>query len=195
ESIEKAKGSTRIRNTPHALTSPAEKLTGNGKETQASGTGFTTLTSPSSTAAGESIVLDLDDAILGEYASSTTIDGKTAMAPPNGRAFFTLNITKPLNIQPGELVRLIASIKVEEIGTQDRRLRFAPRGEKTDSSLRMLLDDASIYHRELVTTDGKFRGVTSEKTKSSKTPRIQIIQESGAYPVQVTVRSVKITHA
>ncbi|KAH7231436.1 hypothetical protein B0J15DRAFT_354601, partial [Fusarium solani] len=185
-------------NTPQELTSVAKQATGNAEETQTSGKGFTTLTSPSSSATGESIQLDLDDATLGENADITTIDGEIAIlltAPANGNASFTLDITKPLDIEPGGPIRLMASIRVENIDTPDRRLRFASRGERKASRFEMLMDDSSIYNEELVTTHGEFEEVLSDKTKASKKQKVKMLQEASDQLVGVTVKDVRIMDA
>ncbi|KAH8686172.1 hypothetical protein BGZ61DRAFT_297531, partial [Ilyonectria robusta] len=169
-------------NTPQEPTRPVNEPTG---ATQPQATGFRTLTSPSSRPTGKSIELDLSDATLGQHAT----------APPNGNASFSLNITKPLDIAPGELVRLIASIRVEEVGAPSPQVGLLLRRDLTGSTLQMIMDQKTIYDKELETTAGKFKEVESEKTMSSDNPKLEIIQESGAKPVDVTIRGIRLAEA
>ncbi|KAM6511097.1 hypothetical protein FALCPG4_016100 [Fusarium falciforme] len=126
------------------------------------------------------------------------IDGETAIllrAPPNGNASFSIDVTKPLDIAPGELVSLIASIRVGDIGAPNSQLGFLLRRESTGSRLQMIMDEKSIYDKELETTAGKFEEVESEKTYISDNPKVDILQESGDNPVDLTVRGLMLVEA
>ncbi|KAL6406547.1 hypothetical protein AUP68_09346 [Ilyonectria robusta] len=123
------------------------------------------------------------------------MDNSLLSAPPNGNASFSLNITKPLDIAPGELVRLIASIRVEEVGAPSPQVGLLLRRDLTGSTLQMIMDQKTIYDKELETTAGKFKEVESEKTMSSDNPKLEIIQESGAKPVDVTIRGIRLAEA
>ncbi|KAJ4182752.1 hypothetical protein NW755_010249 [Fusarium falciforme] len=126
------------------------------------------------------------------------IDGETAIllrAPPNGNASFSIDVTKPLDIAPGELVSLIASIRVGDIGAPNSQLGFLLRRESTGSRLQMIMDEKSIYDKELETTGGKFEEVESEKTNISDNPKVSMLQESGDNPVDLTVRGLMLVEA
>jgi hypothetical protein len=116
-------------------------------------------------------------------------------APPNGNASFSIDVTKPLDIAPGELVSLIASIRVGDIGAPNSQLGFLLRRESTGSRLQMIMDEKSIYDKELETTAGKFEEVESEKTEISDNPKVDILQESGDNPVDLTVRGLMLVEA
>lgn len=123
------------------------------------------------------------------------MDNSLLSAPPNGNASFSLNVTKPLGIAPGELVRLIASIRVGDISAPSPQFGLLLRRDKTGSTLQMIMDEKTIYDKELETTAGKFKEVESEKTMGSENPKVEIIQESGAKPVDVTIRGIKLAEA
>ncbi|WJG34590.1 uncharacterized protein FOBCDRAFT_236200 [Fusarium oxysporum Fo47] len=139
-------GKKRAPNNLYVPTKAVSIPTGKTDKTQLSITDFRTVTSPSSSPTGKSLELDLSNA---------------QFTPPNGRASFSLNIRKPLNIAPGELVNLIALI-------------------------RMIMDEKSIYDKELETTGGKFEEVKSEKIAVLAYLKIKIIQKSGNNPVALT---------
>ncbi|KAH7009548.1 hypothetical protein EDB80DRAFT_536183, partial [Ilyonectria destructans] len=180
--LETTEGSAGTSNTPQEPTRAVNEPTGSLEATQPQATGFRTLTSPSSRPTGKSIELDLSDATLGQHAT----------APPNGNASFSLNVTKPLGIAPGALVRLIASIRVGDIGAPSQQFGLLLRRDKTGSTLQMIMDEKTIYDKELETTAGKFKEVESEKTMGSENPKVEMIQESGAEPVDVTIRGIKL---
>ncbi|EWZ77287.1 hypothetical protein FOWG_18292, partial [Fusarium oxysporum f. sp. lycopersici MN25] len=161
-------------------TKAASETIGSPDVTQPGITDQGTAIRPTSTSspAGE---IDLQDAVLGPNARFILIG-----APPNGEASFSLNISLPPNITPGELVNLLASIRVESNGTSMPRDRSLFKREMTGSRLRMILDEKSIYDKELETTGGKFQEVKSEKTSISDQPSIKMVQRSGSNPVALT---------
>jgi outer membrane biosynthesis protein TonB len=59
----------------------------------------------------------------------------------------------------------------------------------------MILDEKSIYDKELKTTGGKFQEVKSEKTSISDQPSIKMVQRSGSNPVALTVRGLSLVKA
>ncbi|EXL66841.1 hypothetical protein FOPG_17013 [Fusarium oxysporum f. sp. conglutinans race 2 54008] len=59
----------------------------------------------------------------------------------------------------------------------------------------MIMDQKSIYDKELETTGGKFEEVKSEKTAVSPHPKIEIIQKSGNNPVALTFRGLSLLKA
>jgi hypothetical protein len=65
----------------------------------------------------------------------------------------------------------------------------------TGSRLQMILDEKSIYDKELETTGGKFQEVKSEKTTISSHPNIEMVQNSGSKPVALTVRGLSLVKA
>ncbi|KAH7227187.1 uncharacterized protein BKA55DRAFT_462876, partial [Fusarium redolens] len=142
--------------------------------------GFRTASSPASSPTGQSLELDLQGSIL---------------APPFGRASFSLNINRPSSIAPGELINLLASIRVEFNGAPKPHARSLFRREMTGSRLQMILDEKSIYDKELETTGGKFQEVKSEKTTISSHPNIEMVQNSGSKPVALTVRGLSLVKA
>ncbi|EGU86783.1 hypothetical protein FOXB_02699, partial [Fusarium oxysporum f. sp. conglutinans Fo5176] len=147
-------GRTSPPESPQEPTKAASETIGSPDVTQPGITDQGTAISPTSTSspAGE---IDLQDADLGPNARFILIGGEPAIlltAPPNGEASFSLNISLPPNITPGELVNLLASIRVESNGTSMPRARSLFRREMTGSRLRMILDEKSIYDKELETT-------------------------------------------
>ncbi|KAH7173058.1 hypothetical protein DER46DRAFT_470818, partial [Fusarium sp. MPI-SDFR-AT-0072] len=147
-------GRTSPPESPQEPTKAASEPIGSPDVTRPGTTDLGTAISPASTSspAGE---IDLQDANLGPNARFISIGGEPAIlltAPPNGEASFSLNISKPSNITPGELVNLLASIRVESNGTSNPRARPLFRRERTGSRLQMILDEKSIYDKELETT-------------------------------------------
>ncbi|KAJ0126120.1 Uncharacterized protein HZ326_30774, partial [Fusarium oxysporum f. sp. albedinis] len=208
-------GRTSPPESPQEPTKAASETIGSPDVTQPGITDQGTAISPTSTSspAGE---IDLQDADLGPNARFILIGGEPAMyvhptaalhllytniclslltAPPNGEASFSLNISLPPNITPGELVNLLASIRVESNGTSMPRDRSLFKREMTGSRLRMILDEKSIYDKELETTGGKFQEVKSEKTSISDQPSIKMVQRSGSNPVALTVRGLSLVKA
>lgn len=59
----------------------------------------------------------------------------------------------------------------------------------------MIMDEKSIYDKELKTTGGKFEEVKSEKTAVSAHPKIEIIQKSRNNPVALTFRGLSLIKA
>ncbi|EXK77720.1 hypothetical protein FOQG_17588 [Fusarium oxysporum f. sp. raphani 54005] len=173
---------------PNSLRVPIKAVsvpTGKTDKTQLGTTDFRTVSSPSSSPTGKSLEIDFSDAQFGEHAS-------LLLAPPNGRASFSLDVRKPPNIAPGELVNLTASIRVDFIGVPNPQVRSLFRRESTGSHLQIIMDEKSIYDKELETTGGKFEEVKSEKTAVSAHPRIEIIQKSGNNPVALTFRGLSL---
>ncbi|KAM5357574.1 hypothetical protein ACJZ2D_016131 [Fusarium nematophilum] len=155
--------------------------TDSADKTQASGTGFNTLTGPPPSATGKSVPLELGDATLGDYAEFTKVNGETAirMSPPaNGQASFSLDVKTPLEISTGEFAKMKASIRVG--------------GENKRTNLQMFVDGSSVYDEDPVSTEGKFQQVTSERFKPSKNPKIKMVQRNGDEPVELTVKGVRI---
>ncbi|EXL63453.1 hypothetical protein FOCG_01788 [Fusarium oxysporum f. sp. radicis-lycopersici 26381] len=208
-------GRTSPPESPQEPTKAASETIGSPDVTQPGITDQGTAIRPTSTSspAGE---IDLQDAVLGPNARFILIGGEPAMyvhptaalhllyteicpslltAPPNGEASFSLNISLPPNITPGELVNLLASIRVESNGTSMPRDRSLFKREMTGSRLRMILDEKSIYDKELETTGGKFQEVKSEKTSISDQPSIKMVQRSGSNPVALTVRGLSLVKA
>ncbi|KAH7210113.1 hypothetical protein DER44DRAFT_809745 [Fusarium oxysporum] len=147
-------GRTSPPESPQEPTKAASETIGSPDVTQPGITDQGTAIRPTSTSSpsGE---IDLQDADLGPNARFILIGGEPAIlltAPPNGEASFSLNISLPPNITPGELVNLLASIRVESNGTSMPRARSLFRREMTGSRLRMILDEKSIYDKELETT-------------------------------------------
>ncbi|QKD52111.2 uncharacterized protein FOBCDRAFT_129037, partial [Fusarium oxysporum Fo47] len=147
-------GRTSPPESPQEPTKAASETIGSPDVTQPGITDQGTAIRPTSTSspAGE---IDLQDAVLGPNARFILIGGEPAIlltAPPNGEASFSLNISLPPNITPGELVNLLASIRVESNGTSMPRDRSLFKREMTGSRLRMILDEKSIYDKELETT-------------------------------------------
>ncbi|EXM16895.1 hypothetical protein FOTG_14863 [Fusarium oxysporum f. sp. vasinfectum 25433] len=190
-------GRTSPPESPQEPTKAASETIGSPDVTQPGITDQGTAIRPTSTSspAGE---IDLQDAVLGPNARFILIGGEPAIlltAPPNGEASFSLNISLPPNITPGELVNLLASIRVEFNGTSMPRARSLFRREMTGSRLQMILDEKSIYDKELKTTGGKFQEVKSEKTSISDQPSIKMVQRSGSNPVALTVRGLSLVKA
>ncbi|PNP73893.1 hypothetical protein FNYG_12852 [Fusarium nygamai] len=65
----------------------------------------------------------------------------------------------------------------------------------TGSRLQMIMDERSIYNKELETTGGKFQEVKSEKTTISDHPNVEMVQSSGEKPVALTVRGLSLVKA
>ncbi|EXK76957.1 hypothetical protein FOQG_18315 [Fusarium oxysporum f. sp. raphani 54005] len=171
----------------------ASEPTGLPQQTQPGPTGFRTLTSPPSIPTGNTVKLNLNDAELGPHATFIQIGGEEAIlltAPPNGEANFTLKVKKPLGIAPGSLVRLRASIRVEEIGATNPHVRSLFRRENTGNRLQMIMDEKTIYDKEVKATAGKFEQVQSEKTTFSDNPIVEVVQKAGKNPVALTVRGL-----
>ncbi|KAK2470256.1 hypothetical protein H9L39_17873 [Fusarium oxysporum f. sp. albedinis] len=188
EPTQTTEGRTRDPNSLHVPTKAVSVPTGKTDKTQPGTTDFRTVTSPSSSPTGKSLELDLSDAQFGEHAS-------LLLAPPNGRASFSLDVRKPPNIAPGELVNVTASIRVDFIGAPNPQVRTLFRRGSKRSRLQMIMDEKSIYDKELETTGGKFEEVKSEKTAVSTHPKIEIIQKSGNNPVALTFRGLSLVKA
>ncbi|RKK94499.1 hypothetical protein BFJ70_g17703, partial [Fusarium oxysporum] len=166
EPTQTTEGRTQALNSLHVPTKAVSVPTGKTDKTQPGTTDLRTVTSPSSSPTGKSLELDLSDAQFGEHAS-------LLLAPPNGRASFSLDVRKSPNIAPGELVNLTASIRVDLIGAPNPQFRSLFRRGSTGSRLQMIMDEKSIYDKELETTGGKFEEVKSEKTAVSAHPKIE----------------------
>ncbi|SCO78471.1 uncharacterized protein FRV6_02684 [Fusarium oxysporum] len=185
EPTQTIEGSPPSPNSLHVPTKAISVPTGKTDKTQPGTTDFRTVTSPSSSPTGKSLEIDLSDAQFGEHAS-------LLLAPPNGRASFSLDVRKPPNVAPGELVNLTASIRVDFIGAPNPQVRTLFRRGSTRSRLQMIMDEKSIHDKELETTGGKFEEVKSEKTAVSAHPKIEIIQKSGNNPVALTFRGLSL---
>ncbi|KAK7582918.1 hypothetical protein V3481_012214 [Fusarium oxysporum f. sp. vasinfectum] len=190
ERTQTTEGRTQAPNILHVSTKAVNVPTGKTDKTQPGTADFRTVTSPSFSPTGKSLELDLSDAQFGEHARFIQID-----APPNGRASFSLGVRKPPNIAPGELVNLTASIKVDFIGAPHPQVRTLFRRRSKRSRLQMIMDEKSIYDKELETTGGKFEEVKSEKTAVSLYPKIEIIQKSGNNPVALIFRGLSLVKA
>ncbi|KAJ4073717.1 hypothetical protein NW756_014044 [Fusarium oxysporum] len=188
EPTQTTEGRTQALNSLHVPTKAVSVPTGKTDKTQPGTTDLRTVTSPSSSPTGKSLELDLSDAQFGEHAS-------LLLAPPNGRASFSLDVRKPPNIAPGELVNLTASIRVDLIGAPNPQAGTLFLRGSTRSRLQMIMDEKSIYDKELETTGGKFEEVKSEKTAVSAHPKIEIIQKSGNNPVALTFRGLSLVKA
>ncbi|KAK2685661.1 hypothetical protein QWA68_015907 [Fusarium oxysporum] len=198
EPTQTTEGRTQALNSLHVPTKAVSVPTGKTDKTQPGTTDLRTVTSPSSSPTGKSLELDLSDAQFGEHARFIQIDGEAAillLAPPNGRASFSLDVRKPPNIAPGELVNLTASIRVDLIGAPNPQAGTLFLRGSTRSRLQMIMDEKSIYDKELETTGGKFEEVKSEKTAVSAHPKIEIIQKSGNNPVALTFRGLSLVKA
>ncbi|EGU86256.1 hypothetical protein FOXB_03224, partial [Fusarium oxysporum f. sp. conglutinans Fo5176] len=180
EPTQTPEGSSQAPNSLHVPTKAVSVPTGKTDKTQLGTTDFRTVSSPSSSPRGKSLEIDFSDA---------------QFAPPNGRASFNLDIRKPPNIAPGELFNLTALIRVDLIGAPNPQVRALFRRESTRSRLQMIMDQKSIYDKELETTGGKFEEVKSEKTAVSPHPKIEIIQKSGNNPVALTFRGLSLLKA
>ncbi|KAH7190467.1 hypothetical protein DER44DRAFT_678895 [Fusarium oxysporum] len=180
ERTQTTEGRTQAPNILHVSTKAVNVPTGKTDKTQPGTADFRTVTSPSFSPTGKSLELDLSDA---------------QFAPPNGRASFSLGVRKPPNIAPGELVNLTASIKVDFIGAPHPQVRTLFRRRSKRSRLQMIMDEKSIYDKELETTGGKFEEVKSEKTAVSLYPKIEIIQKSGNNPVALIFRGLSLVKA
>ncbi|KAH7196301.1 hypothetical protein BKA60DRAFT_660752 [Fusarium oxysporum] len=188
EPTQTPEGSSQAPNSLYLPTKAVSVPTGKTDKTQLGTTDFRTVSSPSSSPRGKSLEIDFSDAQFGEHAS-------LLLAPPNGRASFNLDIRKPPNIAPGELVNLTASIRVDLIGAPNPQVRSLFRRGSTGSRLQMIMDEKSIYDKELETTGGKFEEVKSEKTAVSAHAKIEIIQKSGNNPVALTFRGLSLVKA
>lgn len=114
--------------------------------------------------------------------------------PPNGEASFSLEAgsgSGAKNIPPaGSEVRVQASIRVRDIFTGSRRLET---GRATNCSLKMFLDGTNIYDRGLAITGDNFEDITSNSLMSSENPKIDMTQECGESPVELTVNGAALT--
>jgi len=59
----------------------------------------------------------------------------------------------------------------------------------------MIVDEKSVYDKELQNTAGKFEEVESEKTQISDNPKVEIVQKSGDKPTDITVRNLMLVEA
>lgn len=115
------------------------------------------------------------------------------MRPPaNGKAVFILDADLVDKIPSGNLVRVLAGIKVGELSSQSRRSFLWRRVKETSCSLHILVNDKTVYDESLVTSDGYFDWVISSSLEASKYPRLEMIQECGNEPVELIVSGAMI---
>ncbi|KPA38519.1 cell surface glycoprotein 1 [Fusarium langsethiae] len=158
--------------------------------------GFTTVTGskPAPTEAYE-VPVDLkDDTVLGDYAEfKEASDGgqDVLLKPPaNGKANCEIAPTggEVDKIPAGEYIRVLLSVKVEKVGASNTK------DGKTGSRLKMLVDENTVYDKELVST-GDSNGsqdIESDPFESAKNQKIRMIQECGEEPVELTIQDANI---
>lgn len=128
--------------------------------------------------------------------SCTNIYNSLLQAPADGTASFTLDVTKPLDIAVGQLVRLVASIRVGNVDMPTPLTGFLVlRRQDPGSRLQMIMDDKTLYDKEVKNTGGKFEQIESEKTQVTENPKVKIVQDSGAQPMDITIRGLGLAKA
>ena len=111
------------------------------------------------------------------------------MSPPaNGEASFSVSVTTPEDIEPGDTVRIVVSVVVNEqvLAKMRRQLR------ETDCKLNMALNGETVYDQTLATTDGGTKELTSGPVKATENPTIEVTQKCGEKPVDLTVGDVTL---
>ncbi|RGP77788.1 cell surface glyco 1 [Fusarium longipes] len=141
------------------------------------------------------IPVDLEeDTTLGDYAEfKEASDGDQVVLlkpPPNGKANCEIAPTggEVDEIPAGEYIRVLLSVKVEEVDSSSSK------DVATGSRLKMLVDENTVYDKELVSTGNKgdTQNIESDPFKSAKNQKIRMIQECGEKPVELTIQDANI---
>jgi hypothetical protein len=100
-----------------------------------------------------------------------------------------------MGIATGALVKLTASIRVGDFGVPNPQFGFLLRRQGASPRLQMIMDGRPIYDEDLESTGGTFKEVESGETEVSDNPKVEIVQEGGAQPVDLTIRGIKLAEA
>ncbi|KAF4975531.1 hypothetical protein FZEAL_7677 [Fusarium zealandicum] len=144
------------------------------------------------------VPIKLDDAKLGPNAGLVKVGGKPAIrlsTPANENSSFSVNVKASTKIPTGNLAKIVASIRVGNIGTVQQELGKNPGLIKTGCSLVMLVDGSSVYKQELMATTGEFQEYSSSNFQCSKQPAIDVVHECGDRPSEITVVDAKLAAA
>ncbi|PTD04162.1 hypothetical protein FCULG_00001921 [Fusarium culmorum] len=156
---------------------------------------FKTVTSLVPAPANQVVKLNLSDATLGLYATFIEIDGHRAIRlapPPNGEASFTIEVNTNLEFPPDSFVKLLTSIKVENICPNTKRNSKVFERDDAGNGFRAVYDKKTISKKELKGPGKKTQQIDSKKFKPEVGKALQVIVKGGSNPVAGTVTGASL---